>query len=80
MRELLKLEKTEIAIPNISTGIYGYPKEEAAQIAISIVSEYVNAIEDQEKDESNHLKVKFICFEDDNYKIYKSLLDFNRCL
>ena len=74
MRELLKLEKTEIAFPNISTGIYGYPKEEAAQIAISIVSEYVKAIEDQEKDESKHLNVKFICFEDENYKIYKDLL------
>lgn len=74
MRELLKHEKTQIAFPCISTGIYGYPKEEAAKIAISVVSEFVKAIEDQEKDESLHLNVKFVCFEDDNYKIYKNLL------
>ena len=31
-----------VAFPNISTGIYGYPKEEAAQIAIKTVNEYLN--------------------------------------
>src|SRR5512133_317838 len=29
-----------IAFPNISTGVYGYPKKEAAKIAISTVKEW----------------------------------------
>lgn len=74
MRELLARELTHIAFPNISTGIYGYPKDLAAKIAIDIVQDYVKAIADQEEDESKHLHVKFVCFEEENVKIYKGLL------
>jgi len=31
-----------IAFPNISTGIYGFPKEKAAGIAISTVTSFLN--------------------------------------
>jgi O-acetyl-ADP-ribose deacetylase (regulator of RNase III) len=51
-----------IAFPNISTGIYGYPKEEAAEIAVKTVKEFLNenkAIE----------MVTFVCFDDENYKL-----------
>ena len=75
MRELLKRELTQIAFPCISTGIYGYPKDKAAQVAIKIVNDYVKAIEDQEEDESKHLHVKFVCFDDESFKIYKDLLE-----
>ena len=34
---------TSIAFPCISTGIYGYPKEEAAQIAVREVKEFLSA-------------------------------------
>jgi len=54
-----------IAFPNISTGIYGYPKAEAAQIAIATVQSW----------ETVHLKtVIFVCFDAENYAIYQSLL------
>lgn len=42
----------EIVFPAISTGIYGYPKEEAAQIAYKHVSEFL--------EEGHDMKVMFI--------------------
>ena len=54
-----------LAFPNISTGIYRYPKELAAQVAIETVSNY----------ESNSLeKVIFVCFDQQNFEIYHNLL------
>lgn len=54
-----------IAFPNISTGIYRYPKEEAAKIAIDAVKN--SKIEEIDK-------VIFICFDEENYQIYGRLL------
>ena len=39
---------TSIAFPCISTGIYGYPKEEAAQIAVLEVRKFLSSAEDAE--------------------------------
>lgn len=57
-----------IAFPNISTGIYHFPKDLAAKIAINTVIDFLN---------NNHKveKVIFVCFSKENYKIYKSILD-----
>lgn len=57
-----------IAFPNISTGIYGYPKKEAAKTAISAVKEFL------EKD-TDISKVIFVCFDEENYNIYEQLLN-----
>lgn len=57
-----------IAFPNISTGVYGYPKEEAAKIAIDTVKKFIS--ENRQLD-----KVVFVCFDKENYKIYKSILE-----
>lgn len=56
-----------LAFPNISTGVYRFPKQTAAQIALSVVRSYL---------EKNELpeKVIFCCFDDENYAIYKSLI------
>lgn len=56
-----------IALPNISTGIYGYPKPGAAKVAVATVREFL------ERNESIK-KVIFVCFDDDNYALYKNLL------
>ncbi|MFY7729579.1 MAG: O-acetyl-ADP-ribose deacetylase [Flavobacterium sp.] len=56
-----------IAFPNISTGIYGYPKPGAAKVAVATVREFL------ERNESIK-KVIFVCFDDDNYTLYKNLL------
>lgn len=56
-----------IVFPNISTGIYRFPKKRAAEIAIHEVTDFLN------KDESLQ-QVIFCCFDDENYKIYCELL------
>lgn len=56
-----------IAFPNISTGIYHFPKDKAAQIAIKTVKDF--------NKNSKIDKVIFVCFDDENYEIYKKLLE-----
>jgi len=56
-----------IAFPNISTGIYRFPKNRAAQIAIKTVSDFLATT-----DKIN--KVIFVCYDTENYNIYKELL------
>lgn len=54
-----------IAFPNISTGIYGFPKEPAAQIAADVVKEFFGA------DTKSKIKeISFVCFDDENYQLY----------
>ncbi len=56
-----------IAFPNISTGIYRFPKEKAANIAIAAVHDFM--VTDQ-----NLQEIIFVCFDDENYRIYQRLL------
>jgi O-acetyl-ADP-ribose deacetylase (regulator of RNase III) len=53
-----------VAFPNISTGVYGFPKAEAAKIAVKTVADILErniAID----------KVIFVCFDDENYQLIK---------
>ncbi|MFV0269506.1 MAG: O-acetyl-ADP-ribose deacetylase [Draconibacterium sp.] len=56
-----------IAFPNISTGVYGYPKEEAAQIAIQMVRHFA-------KEKNQVDEVIFCVFDEENYLLYQQLL------
>ena len=56
-----------IAFPNISTGVYHFPKKEAAEIAINTVKDFL------EKEKSIE-HVIFVCFDNENYEIYGRLL------
>ncbi|OKP89672.1 RNase III inhibitor [Paenibacillus helianthi] len=55
---------TSIAIPNISTGIYNYPKDLACRIAVDEVTKYLLG----KKSKIN--KVLFVCFDEVNYENY----------
>ncbi len=55
-----------VAFPNISTGVYGFPKDRAAKIAVAAVKEALN--------KSDIEKIIFVCFDDENYNLYKELL------
>lgn len=59
-----------IAFPNISTGIYGYPKLEAAKIAIEEIQSFLNR-------NTKLDKIVFCAFDIENYEIYKNLLFSN---
>lgn len=56
-----------IAFPNISTGVYGFPKKRAANIAFNTVKNYLSHSKNIEK-------VIFVCFDDENYKLYLELM------
>ena len=56
-----------IAFPSISTGIYGYPIEEAARIAVTTVKQFLA--------ESNAApEVTFCCFSTSDLQVYQVLL------
>jgi len=56
-----------IAFPNISTGIYGFPKRRAAEIAIDTVQQFLQGNE-------SIREVIFCCFDEENTNLYKQLL------
>jgi len=57
-----------IAFPNISTGIYSFPKEKAAEIAVETVSRFLSEID-------RLMQVYFVCYDQENYELYDRLLN-----
>lgn len=56
-----------IVFPNIGTGIYEFPKELAAKIAVQAVSKFLSENDTLEE-------VIFVCFDDENFKIYSEII------
>jgi O-acetyl-ADP-ribose deacetylase len=61
-------EIKSIAFPNISTGVYRFPKDLAAQIAIEEVKKFLSS-------DNRIEKVIFAVFDDENFRIYKKRLE-----
>lgn len=55
-----------IAFPGISTGVYGYPLDEAAEVSLKAVSEWQAAHRDA------GMQVYFCCFKDREMQAYKA--------
>ncbi|HOI79954.1 MAG TPA: macro domain-containing protein, partial [Petrimonas sp.] len=55
-----------IAFPNISTGVYRFPKERAAEIAVDAVKNFPAKFVEE---------VTFVCFDEENFEIYKRRLE-----
>lgn len=53
-----------IAFPAISTGVYGYPKEQAAEVAVKVMREYENRFE----------RIIAACHSSSDVAIYKAAL------
>jgi O-acetyl-ADP-ribose deacetylase (regulator of RNase III) len=70
-RESLKLASrkglTSVAFPSISTGAYGYPIEEAADIALKAAIDYINAYSDIKL-------IRFVLFGSRDYQVYEEML------
>jgi len=62
-----KKDIKSIAFPGISTGVYRFPKEQAAIIAIDTVKDFL-------QNQANDIKVIFCVFSDEDFEIYKQLL------
>lgn len=58
---------TSIAFPNISTGIFGFPKQLAAEIAIQTIKTELPCC-------THVTRLLFDCYESENYDIYTALL------
>ena len=61
-----------IAFPCISTGVYGYPIEDAAKVAVGEVKEFLSPAEDAENAEE--MEVIFCCFSERDMAIYQELI------
>jgi O-acetyl-ADP-ribose deacetylase (regulator of RNase III) len=59
-----ELKIKSIAFPAISTGVYGFPKQQAATIAVKEVQRNIGVIE----------RVLFVCFDSETAEIYRKLL------
>lgn len=55
-----------VAFPSISTGVYGYPKDLAAETALNAVSDTLPALDLDE--------VRFVVFGDDDLEIYRQAM------
>lgn len=71
-RNALKLavenDITSIAFSSISTGIYGYPKDDAAQNAVTTCREFIQSSD-------RVVKVTFCCFSQEDLSLYQKLLN-----
>lgn len=61
---------TSISFPSISTGVYQFPVELAAAVAIRTITEFL--------EESNFEKVVMALFSQNDYEIYKNVLEKRR--
>ncbi len=67
LKRALELEIKSIAFPALSTGAYGYPLKEAAEIALNTVVEFLK------KHRAPKL-VKFVLFTEESYQTFKETL------
>lgn len=58
---------TSIAFPNISTGVYGFPKQKAAEIALNTCQEFI-------KSHESDMEITFVCFDEENFHLYLDLI------
>ncbi len=63
-----KRKFNSIAFPNISTGVYDYPKRDAANVAVEAVKYFMI-------NNTYPGKVIFVCFDNENFLIYQNLLN-----
>jgi O-acetyl-ADP-ribose deacetylase (regulator of RNase III) len=56
-----------IAFPSISTGVYGYPIEQAARIAVVTVRDFL-------REHNTVIDVTFCCFSESDLRVYRQII------
>ncbi len=64
----IKHQLTSIAFPSISTGVYGYPVQQAANIALNMVISVL-------KEQNQLTRVRFVLFSRPDYETYRRVVD-----
>jgi O-acetyl-ADP-ribose deacetylase (regulator of RNase III) len=67
LEEAVKAGAQRIAFPAISTGAYGYPKDEAAKIAVATIRSFLAAHPQIEE-------VRLVCFSEDSAQAHERAL------
>ena len=67
LEEAARVGAATVAFPNISTGVYGFPKPRAARVAVGAVRDCLAHL-----DAIDH--VTFVCFDDENFGLYQAQL------
>lgn len=62
----VEVEARSIAFPNISTGIYGYPKGPACDVALKAVTTWL----EEERPDLRLERIDFVCFSPENEQLY----------
>ncbi len=70
LKMAIKMQLDSIAFPCISTGIYSFPNELAAEIAIKTVKDYL-------KENNSKLKVVFVVYKDIDYLLYERKIKYD---
>ncbi len=79
MEVAMESQLQSIAFPAISTGIFGYPIDQATQIAVTTVKNFLadnhSLVEGSEKRPGeNSLEVTFVCFDQSVHDLYAEIL------
>ena len=61
-----KLNVKSISFPNISTGVYGFPKEKAAEIVMK-------TLEKASENLKSLKELMIVCFDEENFQLYQKL-------
>jgi O-acetyl-ADP-ribose deacetylase (regulator of RNase III) len=63
LKESVRIGAKTVSFPAISTGVYGFPADRAAKIAVNTVADFLK--ENEELDE-----VRFVCFSEESEKLH----------
>lgn len=67
LEEALRAGARTVAFPAISTGVYGYPKTEAAKVAVGAVRDFLDKYSEMEQ-------VRLVCFSEDSAEAHRRAL------
>jgi O-acetyl-ADP-ribose deacetylase (regulator of RNase III) len=70
MEEAVKIGARTVAFPAISTGVYGYPQDEAARIAVKTVVEFLSEFRNRAAID----EVRLVCFSDASAEYHRSAM------